>query len=384
MWGRTMGAFVRASPSHWLVAVCLFIMLMPSATATDFEIERGEQDWVFTSQDETVAGELDEEASIEEEHYVWLLGSGLDRLVGEIVVPAEHFDVERSRQVVPMVDETFFSHRSTPQRVDEAENPSRVVNITTGEGGDITYRVAFPGDPDSELKFSLTRDVAPPGFEVGPVQNVTHNSFYVETETDEPALGTLRVWRSDEASSDAVEHPTQTPSVTQRFPIRGLQSDTGYRFHMVFEDWAGNQIESDAVDLTTASKDVGESPLIHRVSPEPDATLDEPPESIEAEFEAVEGSFGSGGVRLFVDLDEVTAQSTFDEERIRYAPSEPLEAGGHVVRLELVNSAGGEADMRWEFTVDEPESVETVLPITVVLFTGAVVLFVLTVKRRPD
>lgn len=380
MWGSPLGAFVRAS--HWLVAVCLFIMLMPSATATDFEIERGEQDWEFTSQDETVAGELVEAET--GEHYVWELESGLGRLVGEVVVPAGHFDVERKRQVVPSVDGALFSPLSTQDRVDEAENPSRVVNITHSEDGSFVYRVAFPGAPDSDpMRFSLDRDVEPPAHEVEPVQNVSHNSFYVETETDEPALGTLRIWRSDAESSDAVEHLTQTPSLKQRFPIRGLQSDTGYRFHVTFEDWAGNKVESRVVDLTTTAQLAGERPVIHRVSPEPDAVLSEPPAAIEAEFEAVNGTIGSNGVRLFVDLSEVTAQSTFDEERIRYAPSEPLDPGGHVVRLELVNSAGGETDMRWEFTVGEPESDETPLPFTVVLLTGAVVVFVLAVKRKP-
>lgn len=386
MWGRTLGALVRAW--IWASLVCFGLLVSPGAVATDFRIERGEDEqgedgWRFSSEQGNVAGELVEAET--GEHYAWELESGLDRLVGEVVAPAGHFDVERRRQVVPRVDDALFSPVSSPDRVDETENPSRVVNITRLEDGTFVYRVAFPGNADPDfMRFSLERDVDPPAHGIGPVQNLSHNSFYLETETDEPALATLWIWRSDAEPGDAVEHPTQTPSLTQRFPVRGLQPETGYRFHVAFEDWAGNAVDSEPVDLTTAAQVVGERPVIHRVVPEPDAVLPEPPEAIEAEFEPVDGTFGPEGVRLFLDLDEVTAQATYDEEGIRYAPSDPLEPGPHVVRLELVNSAGGETDMRWEFTVSGVESDETPAPVGSIFLTGMVVLFVLAVKRRRD
>jgi hypothetical protein len=295
------------------------------------------------------------------------------------VVPGGHFEVERPRQVVPMLEGLLFTEMGHQDGVDEAVNPYRVLNITgTGDGG-FVYRVSFPASSDGS-EFTLTRDVTPPAFQLGAIEDITHNSFYVETTTDEPALGVLWIERADVEEPRTVEHRTSSPSLIQKFPIRGLFPDTPYRFHVEFHDWAGNTAVSDWVEFTTAPRLIGESPVIHGVFPEPNATLAGPVDAIEASFDPVGGAFADGGVRLFVNLQEVTSETQLSSGGLRYAPEGGLEPGMHVVRLELLNTANATAELRWTFTVEEVEmEALSAVPVSLVLL---LVMVASVVSRR--
>ncbi len=357
------------------------LLLFPAAGAHgDFTLERGEQGWEFTSPGDDVHAELvDEEPG---EHYRWNLDvdEGIERLEGDIQIPAGHFDVARPRQVVPETGQGLFMEVQDAGRVDEGKNPSRLVNITGQEDGAFVYHLAFPVDPETgQAQLSLTRDVDPPGSTLGPVQNVTHNSFYVATNTSEPAWGVLWVRPADAAPDDAVQHPTQTPSFDQRFPIVGLKPETEYVFHVEFRDWAGNVASSGEHNLTTEPLVIGPSPRILSVDPEPGAALNGPPDAIEAEYDPVAGGFGARGVRLFVDLEEVTSQTEIGNDSLRYVPREPLDPGLHVVRLELENTERGEAFERWEFTVEE--NAESPLPLIEWVLVCTIALALLRRRR---
>lgn len=359
----------------WLTTLLLLGLMLGVPTAGahgDFTLNRGADGWEFDSPGDRVQAE----AVVEEpgEHYQWKLTAqeGLERLEGEITVPVGYFDVERRRQVVPETGEGLFVEVNDPGLVDEGENPGRLLNITSEGDGDFVYHLSFPVQAATgEAELSLRRDVTPPQTTVGPVQNVTHRSFYVETNTSEPAWGVLWVRPADAPPEDAVEHRTQTPSFLQRFPIVGLRPATEYVFHVETRDWAGNEAPSESHNLTTEQRVVGPSPQILSVRPEPDAVLNGPPEAIEADYDAVAGGFGPRGVRLFVDLEEVTNQATIEGDSLRYVPPEPLEPGLHAVRLELENTENGEAFERWEFTVQE--NAESPAPWAVVLLLGAIV-----------
>lgn len=341
-----------------------------------------EDGWAFSSAQENVAGELIEQESEAGERYLWSLESESGRVVGEVVIPGGHFDVAWPRQVVPMVDGAFFTEAPNPQGVDEGQNPYHVLNITSGDDGGFTYRLGFPLSSESgAVELLLQRDVEPPSYQIGPVQNVTHNSFYVETETDEPALGTLWIRPVDADPEEAVRHVTTSPSFTQKFPTRGLQSNISYVFHVELTDWAGNVATSHAVEFETNERIVGAAPLIHSVSPGPDAVVQGSPEAIEVQFDAVDGEIGPDGARLFVNLQEVTSRVTVDPQGLRYVAEVPFEPGQHVVRLELANTAGGESEKRWSFTVAEGQVSSApfaVLLAAVVLFAGA-----FAIRNRP-
>lgn len=380
---RTLRAFFAAVV---VIVTAVLFAGATSASAMDFRLEHTPDGWQTVEQGDGVLVVLEDgEAS---ERYQWRISTtdGTNRLVGEVEVLTSHFDVERERQVVPLVDEQLFSEVPSTQNVDQGVNPYRVLNITRHDDGSFTYRLSFPvNEQDGQAVLLLERDVTPPGHTVGEVQDITYNSFFVQTTTDEPAYAVLWIRPADAEPDAAVEHRTTTPSFTQNFPVVGLQPETEYVFHVEFMDWAGNKATSADVAIKTAPLIIGESPQILSVHPEPDSRFDVPPEAIEATFDPVEGEIGQGGVRLFVNLQEVSWDVALQPGIVRYVPAEPFEPGEHVVRIELTNTVNGEASMRWSFIVEESQTAPhpAVVIVPPVLLAGLVVARRLVGAQRP-
>jgi hypothetical protein len=270
------------------------------------------------------------------------------------------FDVERPRQMVPslVVPDTEFPlfHAYPNDRVWEADGPARVVNVT-GSADAIVLRLGVDGPANRTLL--IERDVAPPGFTLGEVTNLTHFSFYQETTTDEMALADLQVTRVGAAAH--VENPTPDYHIRQRFPVQGLDPASEYDIRVVFTDWAGNSVASDPYRVTTAPRPPAPLPLVEPLSPTPNATVPEGGVVISARIQAVDSPLAENGIRLFYDKREITSDLRYEDEVLTFTPP-TASRGLHSVAVEVTNEAGGLGVARWTFVVGDEGRSATPFP----------------------
>lgn len=257
-----------------------------------------------------------------------------------------YFDVERARQVLPLLDGRYFAEFPLPD-LSQATEAVPLFNLT-GDASDLVLRLGFPG-PGS-VNFTLERDVEPPVFAIGGVDHITHYSFVATTTTLEPALADLRIRPA--AGGDELRNPTVRPALEQTFPVQGLDPATAYAWHVVFKDWSGNVARSDEQRLLTAPEPVRPLPRVLDLVPAANATVPPPVLVVSARVVSDESPVTFDGVRLFVDKREVVDEFTFEDGVVTYRLPEPLRAGFHSVSLEVTNVAGGRAIERWTFTVD--------------------------------
>lgn len=278
----------------------------------------------------------------------WNLTLAADYTVLEFRI-LDAFDVERPSQIVPRLllpDDKYPLFVLYPgERVWEADGPAQVYTLT-GTPQYATLRLGIPGPRNVTL--ALERDVAPPGFTVGPVTNVTYRDFYQETRTDELAYANLRI--RQKGATEWIENPTTIPHYLQRFPVQGLRADTQYEAQLTFTDWAGNEAASDVYTLRTAPEPVRPIPIITPMAPTANATLPNGSVLIRAQIATPGSSMDGGSVRLFLDAKEIHEGFRFDGSELLYQPP-PLPPGTHRVAVEVTNADMGSADARWTFTV---------------------------------
>lgn len=373
------GEVLHGCMSPRLLLVAALLMLVPAASAAG----DGFSVFLDPGEEPTYAGPegwltLDEWTA--GEHYAWHVNVSEDYVVGEFHVRGA-IDVERVRQIVPMlhVADTDYPLFTWVPRVDlwDVDGPARLTN-GTGEEGSYVIRVGIPGPAEGRLE--LVRDVTPPVFTVGEIEDLTHFKFYQETHTNELAYADLQIQRAD-GSRDVVQNPTPALHVFQRFPIQGLDADTEYTARVKFTDWAGNVAWSEPYTVKTPPRPMLPAPILTILSPQPNATMQPgEPIVIEATIEG-NGTVAPSNIRLFLDKREVREDMVYVDGLFRYTPREPLAVGTHVIRIEVVDSDGGEAATQWTFTVRDP-TMET--PMLGPLGLAAALGFAVVCRARRD
>lgn len=307
----------------------------------------------------------------------WRLATAKERLLGALVSDGA-WPVERPRQLVPEArasgipddDWHFFTE---VQDVTDSAAWARVTNISA-EGKRVAFALAFPVNTTlHEAGLRVTRDTAPPGFTVGPVADLTHFSFYLETTTTEYALANLVI--RELPAGEPVPNPTSVFARLQRFPVQGLDADADHAFHVEFTDWAGNTARSPDQRVHTLPRPVLPAPVVTAREPPPNATLAAPVRQVALNFTGPPPRW-PGGVAVFIDKLPVHEGVSLGPGRVEVALPRPLGPGPHTVGIELTTPEGGLAVERWGFEVAAP----TPLPALTVL--AALGLAAASLRRR--
>lgn len=304
------------------------------------------------------------------EAYEWAVNVTQDRVLVDLVLH-EGFDVDRPRQLVPMVDEEYVGE--VRGDVADRETSKPVLNLTS-EDEPWAYGLSLPGP--GEVNLALERDVQPPTVSMGPVEEVTHYGFDVTTTTDEYAFGALLLHDADRG-----EQPTPRLSLEQRFPVVGLDPDTTYAFHVRAWDWSGNEAKTDTTTVTTRPEPTPPSPELTVLSPEPNATVASSVEEIvvKVRFESEDSPIDEDSVNAFFDKEPVPRSDVrIEEDTVVFVAEDPFEPRAYSVSIEVANEAGGTGVERWSFTVEEPANA----PGLGTLVVGSVLALAAAMARR--
>lgn len=293
------------------------------------------------------AGVVTNETSTPGERYAWSLNLTENTTRVDVTIDRD-FDIDRARQLVPLVDEKHF-----------VETDASDLNDTGGAAYNLsasadawTYEFAVPGPGEHDL--TLHRDVTPPEIEIVNVGNITHFGADVSTDTSEPALTTLVI---DAPGEQARDFSTPRPSTWQLFPIQGLEADQKYSFHVNATDWSGNQATSPTRTVTTAPEPSPPKPEVTPVSPQPNATVAPGEVTVSADFSSEESPVVTEEIQLFFDKEPVdSTQLAISEGTITYEPPGPLQERVYFANVEVPNYAGGVGKAQWSFTVADPQA----------------------------
>ncbi|MGQ0535183.1 MAG: hypothetical protein ACT4PT_03830 [Methanobacteriota archaeon] len=269
---------------------------------------------------------------------------------GSVVFRAGFWNVTGPRQVLPKVGDRYFSEFYSTD-LTNASPEVAFVNIT-GNASEQVFRFSLPV---GRHRISFVKDVVPPTSTVGEIEHLTHFSFVLTSETDEPTLATLWI-RPADGSREPVPYPTPHPAFRQTFPVQALRENATHVYWIEFEDFSGNHARTDDLSMRTLPKPVFPSPVLLSFRPFNHSNLSEPPSEIRAVIGSPNGPIPSHGVRLFFDLREVTENITFDGANVTYRVPQPLAPGPHRVGLEVRDSVGGEEQWSWRFAVVEAET----------------------------
>ncbi len=329
-----------------LILIVLSLLLVPGAHAA-------EQDFTITlASDGSAAydgpaGLASPGNEVPGSRYTWDLDLSSNYTVAEVRIMGA-FDVDRPKQVVPLLDGKHFI-QITAFDVAEVDEPARVLKLNELKDG-FAYRLGIPGPGKAVL--SLAVDRTAPTFHLEDPSAVTHYSFYMETRTDESAYGTLKVRPAADMDAEWVEFPTPTPDKLHRYPVQGLQPATRYNWFVAFEDWSGNVASTDTFTLTTRPKPAVPLPIVKLVTPEDGSRITPEDRIIEASIESPGSDIVEGGVRLFVDLKEVHEGFTVTDGILRYTVPADFDIGVHRVSVEVTNELEGKTVAQSKFTVD--------------------------------
>lgn len=292
------------------------------------------------------------------------------------------FDIERPMQLLPSVDDTdrhpgsdhphpHLFHPLYINDVHETTGAAWVANVT-GDAQAFTLRLGLPGPGPATL--TLQRDVTPPAFTLGDVEDITHVGFRLETATDEPAIADLRV---KAPGVDEVPFPTPAAAWTQTFPVQGLSANTTHDVRVAFTDWSGNQVWSDTFQVTTLPAPARTIPVITPTYPAPDAVVSGHRVRVLAEWSSPGAPVDPASVRFFFDKQEIRTDLRADGDGFAWEPAGRLAPGLHAVSLEVRSQDGGLGVAKWTFTVDG----EATTPLPAVLAVAALAV-ALWIQRR--
>lgn len=368
-----------------IILVCTLTLLVftPTLTLAQFTpdgvdtVIRIDNDGSVTMQGDTRMTLVTEDPGV---RYVWTFDHPFDAVI-EFRFDPRTFDVDRPKQVVPLLEAPervfpLFHFLSGPD-VWNTDAPAYVYNHSH-DGATTVLRVQIPQTPDATL--TLQRDTTPPAYSVGEVERLERNSFYQETTTDEFSLAELQ-WRANGSTDPWVPNPTPAFNTLHRFPIIGLDPDTEYDVRVVFTDWAGNLNITNTYNVQTLAR--GPPPTFAIVSPQPEARSPAGEELvIEARIETGDAEVEPGSVRLFVNLEEVHDGFTFEDGVLTHRITDPA-VGHYVVAVQAETTEGGTDDVRWRFTVGDPQGEPQEAPLVPVLVLITSLLLVLHRARRP-
>lgn len=269
-----------------------------------------------------------------------------------------YFDVERARQVVPMLwvpHEDFPLFSDIPRAVHDIDGVPRygLYNLTF-DGATAILHLGLPGPREGgpnasfDALLSLTRDVTPPRITPGPVTDIEWRGFYQEARTDELTLMDLAV--CCDARGEPIHNPTQVYHVLHKFPIQGLDAEKRYDLDLSAEDWAQNVAHAPAYAVTTPARPIVPKPLVTPLTPAPDARVAEGDRVvISARIESPNVSLAENGIRFFLDKKPVNENLRYENGTFTYVAR--LDAGIHSANVEAVNAEGGMGYASWTFRV---------------------------------
>lgn len=328
------------------LACVLGVALLPAVSATplDFDVlVEADGSVTFLAGDAPLIATVDARP---DESAEWSLAIDSEAARGRIVFRG-FWNVSSPRQALPRIDAHHLGlfYSSDPADIVNASAEDDFVNVSGSE----TEPVFLFSIRSGERRLTFEKDLEPPSFVVGPVQELTPISFLIRTETNEPALANLEV--RPLGATEAVPYPTPEPAFRQTFPVIALRENTTYEYWFTFWDFSGNEARSEAFRVSTPPKPFVAPPTLVSHFPLNGSVLGAPPHAITAVVESPNGAIPSHGVRLFFDLKEVTENITFDGVNVTYPLPAPPEAGFHRAGLEVRDDAGGFLSFRWSFTV---------------------------------
>lgn len=251
------------------------------------------------------------------------------------------------RQLVASIQDRELDEQRLDELGEAALLERPAVNVTLGRPAVVW--VAY--DAGAPLGLDLRLDLEPPRVLGWDVLNLTHDSALLRARASEHALGLLRHWPQGRPG-DAIASATPQPALQMDFPLLALRPDTAYEFQLTLRDYSGNTALDEARSLRTLPKPQVPAPVILALQPPENASLAAPVEEVRVAFSNPAGSFDlRQHVRLFVDKREVTEGLAAEPGAIVYRPPRPLGPGEHTVDIILRNSAGGEVERAWRFTV---------------------------------
>ncbi|WP_353673996.1 hypothetical protein [Synechocystis sp. LKSZ1] len=96
---------------------------------------------------------------------------------------------------------------------------------------------------------------------------------------------------------------------------------------------------------------------VGNINPSQDSTNVPGDTTISGVFRGREGGgVALNSVRLYLNNQDVTNQSTITKDFFSYRPSQPLAPGPHQVRLEFQNNQGQPKSTQWQFVVQQPQA----------------------------
>jgi MYXO-CTERM domain-containing protein len=290
------------------------------------------------------------------ERYAWQLSLDTNYTLANVTVD-EGFDVDRPRQLVPLLDGEHFVEVRDPARVDR---PGTVFNLSTEAEGSGSYQLGLPGSGEANL--TLATDRAAPEIAVVSVGNHTDVGFDVTTDTSEAAMAELFV---ETPQGERVQsYPTNRPGLWQTFPVQGLEANTTYEIVVDAWDWSGNEVTSERVEVTTEPEPDPPDPVLEPVRPEPNATVSSTGVVVEASYSEEGWSIDESSVLVFFDKERVDASEVeVGDGSIVYRADGPLEAREYHVSVEADNEVGGTGVARWSFQVDGDEAARSPGPL---------------------
>ncbi|MBB3122418.1 Ig-like domain-containing protein [Pseudoduganella violacea] len=138
------------------------------------------------------------------------------------------------------------------------------------------------------------------------------------------------------------------------YQVAAPLADGDHEVRLQVADRAGNVLES-LWTFTLLSP-----PQITALSPKDVALPPGSKPTIAAQYQAA-GGIELGGVRLFLNKADVTAQAQVRPDGISYIPAQPLRPGQHLVVLEVPGKTQSMAQASWQFEVDAEPSYEITL-----------------------
>lgn len=343
-------------PTLALSGFAIFLLIAPSALAQptgsiDLVVElRGDAPPTYST-----SGILSDHVRTPGERDAWNVTTVKPYTVLEFRVNGT-YEVERAMQIVPTLHVPGiaypFFYVVQREAVWDVDSPDRISNSTTKDGTHV-IRLGIPGPANGTL--TLERDVTPPNFTLGAIQNVTHFGFYQESKTDEPALGDLQIRKV--GATDWNRNPTTELNYRQRFPVQGLSPNTTYEARLIVTDWAGNSITGSTYAVHSAPAPIIPMPRIVPLTPQPNSTAPSGDVVLSARVELDGLRLANSGLRIYLDKHAITEDLVFENGTLSYHPSTPLASGTHSVLMEATNAQGGLGRAQWTFTIAGERSV---------------------------
>jgi PGF-pre-PGF domain-containing protein len=114
--------------------------------------------------------------------------------------------------------------------------------------------------------------------------------------------------------------------------------------------------QTDDQNDTTDDTDENLNPIINIIQPSNGAVIYDTTPTIQATYQARNGTINTNSINLKVDNNDVTSSATITSTSIKYLPE--LTIGSHTVQLSVSDTTGGTATKTWSFTISTSQNYE--------------------------